>query len=131
MVHALRVFRHYLLGGGAPRQAGCWSDFDPRTDNQAIMWLKTNRHLNKMFVRLLDEIKDFLFDVTHLPGTRNPTDPLLCSGFVDDDSPATSTGDADAESQQELFWRLGSDAPSLALVRLRHSSRRATRPPAR
>jgi hypothetical protein len=37
LVHALRAFRHYLLGGGAPRPAGCWSDFDLRTDNQAIV----------------------------------------------------------------------------------------------
>ena len=58
VVHALRTFRHYLLGGGAPRPAGCWTDFDLRTDNQAITWLKTNRHLNKMYVRWLDEIED-------------------------------------------------------------------------
>jgi hypothetical protein len=64
VVHALRAFRHYLLGSGAPRPAGCWSDFDLRTDNQAITWLKTNRHLNKMYVRWLDEIEDFRFDVT-------------------------------------------------------------------
>ena len=44
-VHALRIFRHYLLGSDAPRAEGCWSDFDLRTDNQAITWLKTNRHL--------------------------------------------------------------------------------------
>ena len=50
VVHALRIFRHYLLGSGAPRAEGCWSDFDLRTDNQAITWLKTNRHLNKMYV---------------------------------------------------------------------------------
>ena len=49
VVHALRVFKHYLLGSGAPRPLGCGSDFDLWTDNQAITWLKTNRHLNKMF----------------------------------------------------------------------------------
>jgi len=111
VVHALRVFRHYLLGSGAPRADGCLSDFDLRTDNQAITWLKTNRHLNKMYVRWLDEIEDFRFDVTHLPGARNPTDPLSRRGFEDGDAPATSTGDPDAESQQELFSRLGRDAP--------------------
>ena len=51
VVHALRIFRHYLLGSGAPRPAGCRSDFDLQTDNQAITWLKTNRHLNKMYDR--------------------------------------------------------------------------------
>ena len=116
VVQALRTFRHYLLGSGAPRPAECWSDFDLRTDNQAITWLKTNRHLNKMFVRWLDEIEDFRFDVTHLPGTRNPTDPLSRRGFADGDGPAASTGDADPESQQELFSRLGRDASSSALL---------------
>jgi hypothetical protein len=68
-----------------------------------------------MYVRWLDEIKDFRFDVTHLPavpGTRNPTDPLSRRGFADGDGPAASTGDTDAESQQELFLRLGRDAPA-------------------
>ncbi len=40
VVPALRPFQHYLLGGGAPRPAGCWSDFDLQMDNQAITWLK-------------------------------------------------------------------------------------------
>jgi len=114
VVHALRAFRHYLLGGGAPRPGGCWSDFDLRTDNQAITWLKTNRHLNKMYVRWLDEIEDFRFDVTHLPGSRNPSDPLSRRGFPDGDGPASSTGDHAAESQQELFSRLGRDASTHA-----------------
>ena len=120
VVHALRVFKHYLLGSGAPRAEGCGSDFDLRTDNQAITWLKTNRHLNKMYVRWLDEIEDFRFDVTHLPGSRNPSDPLSRRGFADGAGPAASTGDPDPESQQELFSRLGRDAPvpaALAVVR--------------
>ena len=112
VVHALRVFKHYLLGSGAPRPGGCRSDFDLRTDNQAITWLKTNRHLNKMYVRWLDEIEDFWFDVMHLPGARNPADPLTRRGFADGQGPAASTGDPDPESQQELFSRLGRDAPS-------------------
>ena len=87
---------------------------DLRTDNQAITWLKSNRHLNKMYVRWLDEIEDFRFDVTHLPGARNPTDPLSRRGFADGNGSAASTGDPDAESQQELFSRLGHDAPGSA-----------------
>ena len=116
VVHALRVFKHYLLGNGAPRPEGCWSDFDLRTDNQAITWLKTNRHLNKMYVRWLDEIEDFRFDVTHLPGSRNPADPLTRRGFADGPGPAASTGDPDPESQQELFSRLGRDASCSAVL---------------
>jgi hypothetical protein len=60
--------------------------------------------------------------VTHLPGSHNPTDPLSRRGFADGDGPARSTGDADAESQQELFSRLGRDASvpaKLATVRAR------------
>jgi hypothetical protein len=30
--------------------------------------LKTNRHLNKMYVGSLDEMEDLRFDVTHLLG---------------------------------------------------------------
>ncbi len=95
---------------------GCWSDFDLQTDNQAITWLKTNRYLNKMYVRWLDEIKDFLFDVTHLQGALNPTDPLSLCGFADGDGPVASMGDPYAESQQELFLLLGRDAPSHAVL---------------
>ena len=104
------AFRHYLLWGGALRPEDCWSDFDLRKDNQAITWLKTNRHLNKMYVRWLDEIEDFLLDVTRLPRSRNPSDPLSRRGFPDGDGPAVSTGDPAAESQQELFSRLSRDA---------------------
>ena len=60
-----------------------------------------------MYVRWLDEIEDFRFDVTHLPGSRNPADPLTRRGFADGPGPAGSTGDSDPESQQELFSRLG------------------------
>ncbi len=42
VVHALHVFKHYLLGSGALQPLGCGSDFDLRMDNQAITWLKTN-----------------------------------------------------------------------------------------
>ena len=127
VVHALRVFRHYLLGSGAPRTAGCGSDFDLRTDNQAITWLKTNKHLNKMYIRWLDEIEDFRFDVTHLPGARNPSDPLSRRGFADGVGPAVSTGDPDPESQQELFSRLGRDAPTTAVLAPIHAGWDATR----
>jgi hypothetical protein len=36
VVHALRVFRHYLLGSGVSRTPGARSDFALRTDNQAV-----------------------------------------------------------------------------------------------
>ena len=52
-------------------------DADLRTDCQAITWLKTNLHLNKMYVCWLNEIKDFHSNVKHLLGSRKLTDPLL------------------------------------------------------
>ena len=73
-----------------------------------------------MYVRWLDEMEDLRFDVTHLPGSRNPTDPLSRRGFADGYGPAASTGDPDAESQHGLFSQLGRDALApLAAVRAR------------
>ena len=37
------------------------TDFNLMTDNQAITWVKTKQHLNKMYSCWLDKIKDFLF----------------------------------------------------------------------
>ena len=78
-----------------------------------------------MYVCWLDEIEGFRFDVTHLPGSRNPTDPLSRCGFADgnrDGLPA-STGDPDAESRQEFFSRLAR--------RLTHGTGAACRGPGR
>ena len=80
VVHALRVFRHYLLGSGAPRPPGVLSDFTLRTDNQAVTWLRTKRDINRFLARWLDEIEEFRFDVEHVPGRSNPADPLTRRG---------------------------------------------------
>ncbi len=71
VVHALRVFRHYLLGSGAPRPPGVLSDFTLQTDNQAVSWLRTKRDINRFLARWLDEIKEFRSDVGHIPGRLN------------------------------------------------------------
>jgi hypothetical protein len=60
-----------------------------------------------MYVHWFDVIEDVRFDVTHLPGSRNPADPLTRRGFADGPWPAASTEDPDPEIQQELFSRLG------------------------
>ena len=61
VVHALRVFRHCLLGSGAPRPPGVpvLSVFTLRTDNQAVSWLHTvtKRDINCIMAHWLDEIK--------------------------------------------------------------------------
>jgi hypothetical protein len=80
------------------------------------MWLKTNRHLIKMYVCWLYEIEDSSFDVTYLPGTRNHEDPLRRCCFAGWPWPAVSTGEPNPESQQELFSRLGRDAPCSAVL---------------
>jgi hypothetical protein len=146
VVHWLRAFRHYLLGGGAPRQPGCWSDFDLQTDNQAITWLKTNRHLNKMYIRWLDEIEDFQSSTSMRRTFRaRAIRRIPCLGTVAvSEAPArqrdrrrqrspalirSPTGDTDAESQQELFSRLGRDAPAparLAAIRANWAATRCT-----
>jgi hypothetical protein len=59
VVHALRVFRHYLLGSGAPRPPGVRSDFTLRTVNQAVSWLRTKSDVNRFLARWLDEIEEF------------------------------------------------------------------------
>ena len=68
-----------------------------------------------MYLRWLDEIEDFRFAVTHLPGARNPSDPLSHRGFTDGDGPAASTGDPDAESPEELFSLLATFVRTLAV----------------
>ena len=56
--------------------------------------------------------------LSHLPDSRNPTDPLSRRGFANGNGPAASTGDpdSDAENQQELFSRLGRDAPASSVL---------------
>ncbi len=51
VVHAFRVFRHYLLGRGALRPPGVRSDFTLRTDNHAVTWLRTKRDITRFLVR--------------------------------------------------------------------------------
>ena len=54
VVHALRVFRHYLLGGGAPRPPGCWSDFDLRSpDRQPGGYVAQDQSTSEQDVRAL------------------------------------------------------------------------------
>jgi hypothetical protein len=58
-------------------------------------------------------MEDFRFDVTHLALLAESGGP---SGFADRPGPEVSTGDPDLESEQELFSRLGCDAPCSAVL---------------
>jgi hypothetical protein len=80
VVDALRVFRHYLLGSGAPRPDGVRSDFVLRTENQAVTWLRTKWDVNRFLAHWLDEIEEFRFDIEHVPGKLNLADPLTRRG---------------------------------------------------
>ena len=121
VVHALRVFRHYLLGSGAPRPPGVLSDFVLRTDNQAVTWLRTKRDINRFLARWLDEIEEFRFDVEHVPGRLNPADPLTRSGHP---SSAAQT-DAGDEAQQAWVSSIVSIAPPADPIRSSTSGPRA------
>ena len=81
LVHALRVWRHYLLGSGAPRRPGNLTDFTIRTDNQAVTWLRSKKDLSRLHARWLDDLAEFSFNMVHVPGHSNPTDPLTRCGL--------------------------------------------------
>ena len=78
VVHALRVWRHYLLGSGALLRRGDLTDFTVCTDNQAVTWLLSKKDLSSLHARWLDYLAEFIFKVVHVPGQHNPTDPLTC-----------------------------------------------------
>ena len=126
VVHELRVWQHYLLGSGAPRRPGNLTNFTICTDNQVVTWLCSKKDLSRLHARWLDDLAEFSFDVVHVPGHHNPTDPLTrCRPPW----PAPSTGDTDPESQQELFSGLGRDSiavQELLLITRAQGAMRAT-----
>jgi hypothetical protein len=104
---------------------------------RAYSYIHAYLHITYIAV-FLDHIRTYMIYIF----IYEPTDPLARRGFADGDCPAASTGDPEAESQQELFSRLGRDALApggarsccagwAANRRAAHSStfRRATRCP--
>ena len=81
MVHALRVWLHYLLGSGAPRRPGNLTDFTISTYNQAVTWLRSKKDLSCRHARWLDDLAEFSFNVVHVPGHSNPANQLTCCGL--------------------------------------------------
>ena len=51
VVHALLVWRHYLLGSGAPRRPGNLTDFTICTNNQEVTWLLSKKDLSSLHAR--------------------------------------------------------------------------------
>ena len=81
VVHALCVWRHYLLGSGAPLQPGDLTDFTICTDNQVVTWLRSKKDLSLLHARWLDYLAEFSFNIVHVPGHSNPADPLTRCGL--------------------------------------------------
>ena len=125
----LHAFRHYLLGGGAPSAGGRLSDFDPRTDNQALAWLKRKAcsaptRRTSAGGWLLDEIEDSSFEATRLPCgacAADPTDPL--SGRQSAAAPSRTRAGrfwsvaaiaADRPTRATRAFRAGSGSPPAA-----------------
>ena len=81
VVHALCVWQHYLLGSGAPQRPDDLTDFTICTNNQAVTWLRSKKDLSSLHTRWLDDLAEFSFDVVHVPGHSNPTDPLTRCGL--------------------------------------------------
>ena len=107
VVHALCVWCHYLLGSGEQWQPGNLTDFTISTDKQEVTWLRSKKDLSSLHVCWLDNLAKFSFNVVHVPGHSNPTEPLTSCGLP---SPAQSTGETNQESQQEHFLGLGRDS---------------------
>ena len=122
VVHALRGSDTTCSAAGRPglRGAGRISTCGQTTRPSPVTWLNTNRDLNNTYVRRLDEIEDFRCDATHLPGARNPTDPLSRRRFATAPRRRRATGPRES-ALQELFSRLGRDAPAQALLGNAHS----------
>ena len=104
VVHAFKVFRHYLLGApGGPRSPGVTTDFDLFTDNKSLTWLQTCPQVNPLHARWLDRLQEFSFSARHVAGARNPADPLSRMAFPSGPGPASCTGYREPGCAQELF----------------------------
>lgn len=61
IVFALKKFNEYLFG----------RTFELLTDHKALIFLNTQKHLNKMILNWLELIWEYDFKITHLPGIKN------------------------------------------------------------
>ena len=61
LVHALKIWRHYLMG----------RSFKVKTDNWALKYLKTQPTLSSRQARWLYLLEEFDFELEHIPGRTN------------------------------------------------------------
>ena len=88
VIHALRVWRHYLLG----------KPFQIVTEHHSLKYLMTQRNLSKRQTRWVEMVAEFDFEVVHRPGKSNVVADAL-SRLSTVDYGATSKG----ISRKDLF----------------------------
>jgi hypothetical protein len=67
IVHALRKWRHYLMG----------KRFELRTDHNGLKYLFDQPTLNARQSRWLEFISEYDFDINHIKGKENKVDDAL------------------------------------------------------
>jgi hypothetical protein len=111
VVQPLRVFRHHLLGSGAPRPPAVLSGFTLRKDKQAVALpgLRRKREAKQFLLRWLDESKEFRIDVEHVLGTLNPVDPLSRRGLPAPARPSRPIVFSDDHASEKAYNIVGSE----------------------
>jgi ribonuclease HI len=61
IIHALKVWRHYLLG----------SEFKIETDHQSLRYLTTQANLNRRQSRWMELMQEFNFEIQYVKGKEN------------------------------------------------------------
>ena len=84
VLHALRVWRIYLF-----------KHFHLQTDNQAVTYLLSKKHVSGREARWVDMLANFDMSITHTPGKDNVADPL---SRALDTSPITSPDDLETNA---------------------------------
>ena len=111
VIHALKLWRHYLLG----------SKFQLVTDHQSLKWIFTQPTLNMRQRRWVELLQEYDFDILYRPGKDNVVvDSLSRKSFlnaisISDNPIITMTREASAKDPE--YQKL------LALVSTRDSSR--------
>jgi hypothetical protein len=70
IVHALRIWRHYLVG----------RKFELKIDHHGLQHIFTQRNLNARKRRWLELLSEFDFDITYIKGTVNRVANALSHG---------------------------------------------------